>query len=138
MKEINKKPNLCSINNVKGWTEAKKTKGSQICGCHCILYLLYSDNLLLIPHTRGQILFAGAWKTSDGRVIAEEINDYLVSCAGRGANPKLIGLTKSDHRDHSEVRSRFDQGVICMSRGRADSHGARAGKFREEAGKQNP
>ena len=97
--------------------EAKKTKGSQICGCHCILCSLYSDKLLLIPHTQGQILFAGAWRTSEGRVIPEEIGNYFVPCAQREADPKLIGLTKGDHHGFSELWTRFVQGIICVSRG---------------------
>lgn len=118
MKEISKKnPNLCSINNVKGWMEAKKTKGSQICDCHCVLRSLYSDKLLLIPHTQGQILFAGAWRTSEGRAIAEEISDYFVPRTQRGADPRLVGLPKGDHRGFSELGTRFGQGTICVSRG---------------------
>lgn len=132
MKEINnnkKNPNLCLINNVKGWIEAKKTKGSQICGCHCILSSLHSDNLLLIPHTRGQILFAGAWRTSEGRAIDEEIGDYFVPCAQTRANPQLIGLTKDDQRVSSKLWTRAVQSIICVGR----CHQTRAGKIRDEA-----
>lgn len=134
MKEINnnnnkKNPNLCLINNVKGWLEAKKTKGRQICGCHCILSSLHSDNLLLIPHTRGQILFAVAWRTSESRAIDEETGDYFVPCAQTEANTTLIGLTKSDQKGFPKLWTRVVQSIICVSR----CHQTRAGKLRDEA-----
>lgn len=74
-----------------------------------------TDKLLLIPHTRGQILLAGAWRTSEGRAIAEEIGDYFVPRAQRGADPKLIGLTKGDHRGFGELCTGFAQGITWGS-----------------------
>lgn len=68
-------------------------------------------------HTQGQILFTGAWRTSEGRAIAEEIGGYFVPCAQRGADPKLTGLTRGDHRGPSELWTTFVQSIICVSRG---------------------
>lgn len=131
MKEISNKKtsNLCLINNAKGWIEAKKTKGRQICGCHCRLSSLHSDNLLLIPHTRGQILFAVAWRTSEGRAIDEKIGDYFVPFAQTRANTTLISLIKNDQKGFSKLWTRVVQSIICASR----CHQTRAEKLRDEA-----
>lgn len=68
-------------------------------------------------HTRGQIPFSGAWRTSEGRAIAEDMLGYFVPRALRGADPKLTGVTKGGHCGCRELWTRFVEGIICISRG---------------------
>lgn len=79
-------------------------------------------------------MFAGAWRTSEGRAIAGQIHGYFVPRAQRGADPKLTGVTKGGHCGYHELRTRFVEGITCVSRGGADNLQTRAGKLRDKAG----
>lgn len=105
MKEINKKTNLCSINNVKGWTEAKKTKGSQICGCHCILCSLYWQVTAYSTHTRpnpARWCMENLWRQSDSwgnrRLFCSPRSERSGSEAHRSHQGRSPWLRRALHR----------------------------------------